>query len=77
LAHTSIAARIALRITRSKSCPSVLVGIGIDVRVAKIKYIPPKQTVEFTTTPTDNAPVQVRVDPDPISAEITAEWDTP
>lgn len=45
--------------------------------VAKIKYVPPKQTVEFTTAPTDNAPVQIGIEPDPTSAEITAESDTP
>jgi hypothetical protein len=42
-----------------------------------IKYLPPKQTVDFTAT-SRNAPVMTPESglvPDPISAEITAEWD--
>jgi len=42
---------------------------------ATIKYLPPKQTVEFTAT-SRNAGVKINgQEPDPISAEITAEWD--
>jgi len=44
---------------------------------ATIKYLPPKQTVDFTAT-SRNAPVMTPASgkvPDPISAEITAEWD--
>ena len=44
---------------------------------ATIKYLPPKQTVDFTAT-SHNAPVMTpesRLLPDPISAEITAEWE--
>jgi len=41
---------------------------------ASIKYLPPKQTVDFTAT-SHNAPLQIGLTPDPISAEITAEWD--
>jgi hypothetical protein len=44
---------------------------------ATIKYIPPKQTVDFTAT-SRNAPVMTPASgkvPDPISAEITADWD--
>jgi hypothetical protein len=42
-----------------------------------IKYLPPKQTVDFTAA-SRNAPVMTPESgllPDPISAEITAEWD--
>lgn len=42
---------------------------------ANIKYLPPKQIVEFTAIGGDNAPVMVRDVPDPLNAEITAEWD--
>jgi hypothetical protein len=44
--------------------------------LATIKYIPPKQTVDFIAS--GDAPVmtvQSGLLPDPISAEITAEWD--
>jgi len=41
---------------------------------ASIKYLPPKQTVDFTAT-SHNAPLQIGLTPDPISAEVTAEWD--
>jgi len=43
-----------------------------------IRYIPPKQSVEFTTTGGTNAPVMTIESgklPDPLNAEITAEWD--
>lgn len=41
---------------------------------AKINYLPPKQTVEFTTS--DSSAVKyVDIKPDALSAEITAEWD--
>lgn len=43
------------------------------LETARIKYLPPKQIVDFTTD--DSAGVQLDVKPDPISAEITAEWD--
>lgn len=46
---------------------------GGGLVVAKINYLPPKQTVEFTTD--SGAPVYVDVEPDPLKAEITAEWD--
>lgn len=42
-----------------------------------IKYIPPKQSVDFTASGGDNAPVMSVESgkvPDPLSAEITAEW---
>jgi hypothetical protein len=45
---------------------------------ATIKYLPPKKTVEFTAT-SRNAPVMsadTGLVPDPINAEITADWDT-
>ena len=45
--------------------------------VATIKYIPPKQSVEFTATGDDNAPVRTVESgprPEPIDAEIVAEW---
>jgi hypothetical protein len=44
---------------------------------ARVKYLPPKQTVDFTATSL-NAPVMTPESgliPDPINAEITAEWD--
>ncbi|MBZ5668053.1 MAG: hypothetical protein LAO30_26160 [Acidobacteriia bacterium] len=44
---------------------------------ATIKYLPPKQTVDFAAT-SSNAPVMTpesRMLPDPISAEITADWE--
>lgn len=44
---------------------------------ATIKYLPPKQTVDFTAT-SHNAPVMTAESgllPDPISAEITADWE--
>jgi hypothetical protein len=47
---------------------------------ATIKYLPPKQSVDFTTVSNDNAPVFVPASgmvPDPLNAEITAEWDQP
>jgi hypothetical protein len=41
---------------------------------AKIKYLPPKQTIEFTTG--DSTAVEYSdIRPDPLSSEITAEWD--
>jgi hypothetical protein len=46
--------------------------------VAEIKYIPPKQTVEFRALGNDSAPVMTPESgllPDPLNAEITAEWD--
>jgi hypothetical protein len=42
---------------------------------SQLKFLPPKQTVEFTATGGDNAPVMVHDMPDPIEAEISAEWD--
>jgi hypothetical protein len=45
--------------------------------LATIKYLPPKQTVEFTAFG-PSAPVmtlQSGLLPEPITAEITAEWD--
>ena len=44
------------------------------LETALIKYMPPKQTVDFTTD--DNASIQLDAKPDPISAEIAAEWDS-
>ena len=44
---------------------------------ATIKYIPPKQSVEFTATGDHTAPVMTVASgllPDPIDAEIVAEW---
>ena len=44
---------------------------------AKIKYLPPKQTVDFVAND-GTAPVMTPESglvPDPISAEITADWD--
>jgi hypothetical protein len=46
---------------------------GGGLVLARINYLPPKQTVEFTTD--SGAPVYVDVEPDPLKAEITAEWD--
>jgi len=43
-----------------------------------IKFIPPKQSVEFTTAGNGNAPamtVESGVVPDPLDAKISAEWD--
>jgi hypothetical protein len=40
---------------------------------AKIKYLPPKQTVEFATDA--NAQIYNDVTPDPLEASISAEWD--
>lgn len=43
-----------------------------------IRYIPPKQSVEFVATGGRNAPVmtvQSGLMPDSLNAEITAEWD--
>ena len=43
-----------------------------------IKYLPPKQSVEFTASGDHTAPVMTPesgVLPDPIDAEISAEWD--
>jgi hypothetical protein len=45
---------------------------------ADLKYLPPKQSVEFTATGGDNAPVMSKesgLEPDPLNAEITADWD--
>lgn len=45
---------------------------------ANIKYIPPKQSVDFAATGGDNAPVMTPESgllPDPLDAEITVEWD--
>lgn len=45
---------------------------------ATIKYIPPKQSVEFTAIGGDNAPVMTVESgllPDPLDAQIAAEWD--
>ncbi len=45
---------------------------------AKIKYILPKTSVDFTATGGDNAPVMAVESgklPDPINAEIAAQWD--
>lgn len=59
-------------------------GHGIRIRdtgglvTATIKYVPPKQSVDFTATGDDNAPVFIPESglvPDPLNAEITAEWD--
>jgi Fe-S-cluster-containing dehydrogenase component len=41
---------------------------------ATIKYLPPKQTIDFIAT-SHNAAVMIHDVPDPISAEVTAEWD--
>jgi len=43
-----------------------------------IKYIPPKQSVEFNAIGGTNAPVMTAESgllPDPLDAQITAEWD--
>ena len=50
-----------------------LVSKGGGLEEATIKYLPPKQTVEFTTD--DSAPVYIDVKPDPIKAELAAEWE--
>ncbi len=42
---------------------------------AHIKYLPPKQTVEYSATGDDNAPVMVHDVPDSLEAEITCEWE--
>ena len=45
---------------------------------ANIKYIPPKQSVEFTASGDNTAPVMTPESgllPDPLDAEISAEWD--
>jgi hypothetical protein len=55
---------------------SVIKDTGGLVR-ATIKYIPPKQSVDFATD-SGNAPVMTvesGLVPDPLDAEITAEWD--
>ena len=58
-------------------------GHGLAIKLtggavsASIKYLPPKQSVDFTAT-SMNAPImapEYRLFPDPIQAEITAEWD--
>ncbi len=41
---------------------------------ARIKYLPPKQTVDFTTTDS-SAPVYNGHRARPLNAEVTAEWD--
>lgn len=44
---------------------------------ATIKYLPPKRSVEFTATGDDSAPVMTPESgllPDPIGAQISAEW---
>jgi hypothetical protein len=44
---------------------------------ATIKYLPPKQSVEFSATGGDSAPVMTLESgllPDPIDAQISAEW---
>ena len=46
--------------------------------LAKVKYIPPKQSVEFTASGGDTAPAMTTASgllPDPLDAEIFAEWD--
>ncbi|HEY4381909.1 MAG TPA: hypothetical protein VGN01_16295 [Acidobacteriaceae bacterium] len=48
---------------------------GGGMVVAKIKYLPPKQMVEFDADG-DEAPVETDIQPDPLGdAEVTAEWD--
>jgi hypothetical protein len=45
---------------------------------ANIKYIPPKQSVEFTASGDNTAPVmspESGLLPDPLDAKISAEWD--
>jgi hypothetical protein len=45
---------------------------------ANIKYIPPKQSVDFTAVGDSHAPVMTLESgllPDPLDAEVTAEWD--
>jgi hypothetical protein len=46
---------------------------GGGLVLARINYLPPKQTVEFTTDA--GAPIYVDVEPDPLKAEISADWD--
>ena len=41
---------------------------------AQIEYLPPKNTVEFETS-IGKAPIYINMSPNPISAEIEAEWD--
>jgi hypothetical protein len=43
--------------------------------VAQIKFLPPKQTVDFVAVGGDNAPVMMHDVPDPLDAEISADWD--
>ena len=50
-----------------------VVSQGGGLVLAKINYLPPKQTVEFATD--NGAPVYVDVEPDPLKAEISADWD--
>jgi hypothetical protein len=42
---------------------------------AEIKYLPPKQTVDFVTNGEDNAPVMIHDVPDPLEAEISGQLD--
>jgi hypothetical protein len=44
---------------------------------ATIKYLPPKQTLDFVATSRNAAVMTLKsgLVPDPISAEVTAEWD--
>ena len=42
---------------------------------ASIKYLPPKQTVEFIATGDNSAPVMAQDVPDPLDAKIIAEWE--
>jgi hypothetical protein len=41
---------------------------------ANVKAIPPKQSTEFTATGGSNAPVVEGQTPDPLEAEISADW---
>jgi hypothetical protein len=50
-----------------------VVSQGGGLVLAKINYLPPKQTVDFTTD--NGAPAYVDVEPDPLKAEISADWD--
>jgi hypothetical protein len=55
---------------------SIIKNTGGLVEVT-IKYIPPKSSVDFEAT-SDNAPVMTvesGLRPDPLAAEITANWD--
>jgi hypothetical protein len=52
-----------------------IVEKGGGLVIARIKYLPPKQTVEFATATDDSAPVYTNAEPDPLNAEINAEWD--